>query len=273
MQSENKRSRTNPNHRVTPLAIRCAVALAITIFVAISGTRANAQFEPSTTPFFVDEAPRRFYASAGVGFDFSRGDYGDPVTTNSLAIPFSLMLELEPITFRLSLPYSVADGFEKNLSDGNGSEAGDVTTSFTYTYYPSAKALPVLDLTTKVKIPTANDKLGTGKTDVTLQLELSKSLGRLSGFGSFGYRFKEGFYRDIVLASLGAGFRVSRSFSMGVAYDYREASVRWSKDSHEISPNLSIRSGEHLRFGPYGVVGLSEPAPTWGLGANVTWIY
>lgn len=273
MQSENKRSRTNPNHRVIPLAIRCAAALLITIFVAISGTRANAQFEPSTTPFFVDEAPRRFYASAGVGFDFSRGDYGDPVTTNSLAIPFSLMLELEPITFRLSLPYSLADGFEKNLSDGNGSDAGDLTTSFTYTYYPSAKALPVLDLTTKVKIPTANDKLGTGKTDVTLQLELSKSLGRLSGFGSFGYRFKEGFYRDIVLASLGAGFRVSRSFSMGVAYDYREASVRWSKDYHEISPNLSIRSGEHLRFGPYGVVGLSEPAPTWGLGANVTWIY
>jgi hypothetical protein len=273
MQFEKIHSQISPYHRVTPVTIRCTVALAITVFVAISGARANAQSESSTMPFFVDEAPRRFYASAGVGFDFSRGDYGDPATTNALAIPFALMLELEPITFRLSLPYSVADGFENNLSDGNGSEAGDLTASLSYTYYPSAKALPILDLTTKVKFPTANDKLGTGKTDVTLQFELSKSLGSLSGFGSFGYRFKEGFYRDIVLASLGAGYRVSRSFSMGVAYDYRQASVRGAQDYHEISPNLSFRSGEHLRFGPYGVVGLSEPAPNWGLGANVTWIY
>jgi hypothetical protein len=273
MQSGKENPPTKHTHSFARLALRCAVALAITISIAIPSTHAIAEAEESASFFPDDEAPRHFYATVGLGLDFSRGDYGEPGMTNSLAIPFSLKLEYEPITMRISLPYSVIDGSESVFNGSNGRDNGDLTTSLTYTYYPSSALVPVVDLTTKIKFPTANNQLGTGKTDVTLQIELSKSLGDLSGFGSFGYRFKGGFYDDIVVASVGAGYRLTRASSMGVAYDYREASVFGAGDSHEISPYLSIRSGEHLRFGPYGIVGLSPSAADWGLGANISWNY
>jgi hypothetical protein len=73
------------------------------------------------------------------------------------------------------------------------------------------------------------------------------------------------------LAFTGVGVKITQSWSVGVAYDFRQASTRFSDDSHEISPYLSIRLNRHWQFTPYGVVGLSEGAPDWGLGSSVSY--
>jgi hypothetical protein len=235
---------------------------------------------------------RRFYAAAGMGFDFNRGDYGevdavgDSVETDTAQVNAFVRLEWDPFTLRVSVPFVLVDGSETFVPGDDGTPTedftpgtrrdyglGDLVTRLTYTWYPKDDRIPIVDLSTQVKIPTADDSkgLGTGKTDVTLQMELVKAFGPVSTFGGFGYRFKGGPLDDILLASAGLGLRFSRTVSAGIAYDWREASSSGVGDSHELAPYLSIRAGKHMRFGPYGVIGLSEAAPDWGVGSTVAY--
>ncbi len=242
--------------------------------------------EESMSAAAADEpARRRFYASVGVGFDFSQGDFGSKEPTNTLATPASLKLEWEPVALRVSIPFLLINGSDDVLGTtegptSNGGQVlgesyrygiGDVTTSLTYTYYPTRKWVPLVDLRVKVKIPTAAEDLGTRKTDTTLQFELTERFGVLSVFGGMGYRFKGGRYDDILLASTGVSVRIMKTLSAGLAFDWRQASIKGVDDAIELSPSLLIKLNKHARFGPYGVVGLSDGAPDWGIGAMSSW--
>ncbi|MEZ4331584.1 MAG: hypothetical protein R3F35_07505 [Myxococcota bacterium] len=230
---------------------------------------------------------RRFYASIGTGIEFVRGDYGDvdvngdKIYTNSLSAPVFARIEWEPITFRIRVPFLLVDGSDQIFGGNDGTETGatgaadrrmdyglgDVTTSLTYTYYPprSLPAIPTIDLGVRVKIPTAMDGLGTDTTDVTPQLELSKAIGRVSVFGGGGYRFRnDGRFDDTWLAFVGASLRIVESLSIGIGYDYRQASTGFTEDAHELSAYFAIRAGEHWRITPEGIYGLSDGAPDYG---------
>lgn len=227
---------------------------------------------------FEDDRDARLRATALLGVDYSQGDYGSATTSRSGALQAGAKLEYEPFTLRASVPLLVNDGVipDDAVGGSNGTEIGlgDVLVSAAYTWYPQSRILPVLDFITKVKIPTAseNDGLGTGKTDVTLQLELSRTVGVVSVFAGGGYRFKGGgAFRDVALATAGASARVSKGVSLGAAYEYREASTNAVSDSHEISPFVSVRLGDHTKLIPYGLVGLSNGAPDWGVGSTISY--
>ncbi len=233
---------------------------------------------------------RRFYATIGTGFDFNRGDYGErdaagkEVTTDTASIPFFAKLEWEPVTFRVSVPVLYIDGSDQISGDGVSGDGiagerksfgvGDVTTSLTYTYYPSREsALPIVDLTAKVKIHSATpDDMGSSGTDLTIGTELAKTFGLVSVFGGAHYRFKTGQnFDNIWLASVGASIKIAKWISLGGAYDFREASTPGSTNSHEVSPFVSLRLSDHVRLTPYGVAGLSDGAPDWGVGSSVSY--
>ena len=238
--------------------------------------------EPSAESDAEPAAPQRFFAAASLGFDFSHGDYGEPKSTDFLAISAALKLEYEPITFRVSVPFLYKDGVEDVIpgvgssgdSASTGEEAGigNMITSLAYTWYPTRDYVPIVDLITKVKIPTASKSrgLGTGRADVTLQMELTEVLGPVALFGGVGYRFKGGGrFDDVIVAGGGVGYRFARSFSAGVAYDFREAATSSASNVNEIVPYLSIRVGR-ARLGPYSVFGLTNGSPDWGVGTNLT---
>ena len=228
-----------------------------------------------------DDQARRFYASAGVGFDYSTGDYGDPEKSHFFAPSLFGKVEYEPITLKLSIPYVVVDGdlIVGEGGGGGGSTAtrdgiGDVVTTVIYSYFPDNEYLPtIIEPSVKLKIPTGSEKegLGTGKTDVSFGLELTQTLGSVTVFGSGAYRVKTGStYDNIWLASLGANVKIGDRASAGLAYDFRQASTNSVGDSHELIPMASFRVSEKLRFGPYAVIGLSTNAPDWGLGGMLT---
>lgn len=294
MNSQKTRNTLTPrcphfSQRLTQAGIIVALALSVLLPSTVAtASEGNGQTVAENSDADVSyKSERSFYASMGMGMDFSRGDYGTDSKTNSLAIPVSLKLEWEPITFRVSVPFVTINGSDGVIGGTDGPVSGggsllgtsvryglgDVVTGLTYSYYASQAWVPNLDISGKVKIPTAGDGLGTGKTDVTLQLELSKGLGRVSVFGSIGYRFKGGgVYDDILIAATGVGVRISTTVQVGLAYDWRESSVA-AGDSHEVSPYLSFRTSEHTRIGPYAVLGLSEQAPDWGVGSSFTYVF
>lgn len=271
------------------LAVAWIAAASVLGLAPATAAQSASQFTEQAAPATTGPQPeqRRFYASMGLGFDFSRGDYGAPDATNSLSVPVSLKLEWEPVALRISLPFLLINGSKGVLgatdgptpSSGGGTVLGqdfryglgDVATSLTYTYYPTQQWVPLVDLRVKVKIPTAASDLGTQKTDTTLQFDLTERFGPLSVFGGFGYRFKGGRYHDILLGSVGFSYRMIKTLSGSLAFDWRESSINGVDDSMELTPSLSIRINKHARFGPYGVIGFSDSSPDWGVGATSTW--
>ena len=223
------------------------------------------------------DAAAELELTAFTGLDFSRGDYGETFETDQLSGSVTLKAAFLPVTLRATLPYLFVDGADSVVGDDRAAPAnsrdrrhglGDVTTSLSYEALAPSEWLPTVELMGKVKLPTASesDRLGTGHTDLTLQLEVGRSIGPVHPFAAIAYRIKGGAPDDIWLASAGASAKVAENLSLGIAYDWRQASIAGIGDSSEISPFASLRLSKRLRWIPYAVLGLSENSPDWGLG-------
>lgn len=226
---------------------------------------------------------RHFRASTGVSY--ISGDYGQSEDTDILYVPLTVRADFEPMLFRLTIPYlrirgpgNVVGGTDGTVivdATPTGRETqeglGDIVASATYAYLPTGPA-PVVELTGKVKFPTADEDegLGTGEFDFTLQLDLFKTWQRFTPFGTLGYRFLgdgSGFdLDDVLFASVGTSIRVTSRLSAGLVYDWREASTGGVSDAHELVPFASFKFGERYRLNGYGIAGLSSGAADWGGG-------
>ncbi len=263
-----------------------ALLLAVPLLGALGPERARAEGIPDWL---------RGELSTSAGLDYSTGDYGDPEDTDIWYAPFTLaylfddaptpyrndQLELKVTVpyVRVSGPFPIdggrpADSADDGTGSGSGGGLGDILIRGTYIVFPPRREspLPALELSGRVKIPTAddNDNLGTGEPDYTIQLDAYRKVWRLVPFGTIGYRFAaqsgEFDLRDYLFASVGASARLASWLSAGLIYDWRDAASKNTRDSHEISPYASIRIRPDLSLNPYGVVGLSNGSPDYGLG-------
>jgi len=157
---------------------------------------------------------------------------------------------------------------------------GDLIMGVAYVFYPEASSsLPAVELSGKIKFGTASrDKgLGTGENDYTLQADISKAFGAFYPFAGVGYRFvgnpPGSDLRDKWLAYAGVSTRISSKLSLGVAYDWSQSTVRTRSDAHELSPFASFKLSRSFAIDPYGVIGLSDNSPDWGLGIQLRFIY
>ena len=223
------------------------------------------------------------------GLDFSRGDYGQEEKTDIWYLPLTLAYERGPWIAKVTVPLiqiegpgDVVGGTEGSVVIGGGAGErsrerglGDIVTSLSYVIYVPDSIWPLVELTGKVKFGTADeeDGLGTGENDYTAQLDLAKTIGRVTPFVTVGHRWigePSGVELDNVLfASAGLGLRLTRRLSVGAIYDFKEAASDASEDSRELVPYLSLRLSEHMKVGTYTVIGLSDSSPDLGLGFNV----
>lgn len=235
-----------------------------------------------------ESAPRRWKATTGL--DYSVGDYGDTEDTKILYIPAMLRYTDFPWTLKLTVPYlqidgpgDVVGGIDGGVVVGDttsvdtekNSGLGDVVASVVYSIDPWTDAAPVIDLTGKAKLPTADEdkNLGTGEADYTLQVDLSKSFGAWMPFVTLGYQFM-GSSDTLELdnrpyASVGSDYRVAKGTSLGAAYDWKQAATDTSDDSSEGSLYVNQKFDAGWSASLYTVAGFSDGSPAWGVGAQV----
>ena len=233
-----------------------------------------------------DEAtgsPRYFRVTASSGLDFSTGNFGTNTDTNLWYMPSSLKLEWDPFFIKVTVPYVIVDGDVVLIGGqpegvpglgGTRDGIGDVVLSGGYVYFPTSRFLPVIELSGRVKFATADEDkgLGTGEEDYTLRLDVSKQFGWLTPFGTIGYKFigdPPGVdFHDKVFASGGFSARLGDRVRVGVANDWAESAVAGRPDFREISPFASLRFGRNFSIDPYGLVGLTNTSPDWGMGVQ-----
>ncbi len=233
----------------------------------------------------------------GVGASFSTGDYGIGQDTDIWYVPLTASFETGRWNLGLTVPYISITGTgdvvggtgapvvtkKEKKKDPAGtadrttqSGLGDVVGSVGYALLSGNDGMPLVELTGKVKFPTASESqnLGTGEFDYTAQLDLSQTFGKVTPFATLGYRIMgdpEGVDLDnIFLVSVGAVYEFSDHLSAGLVLDYGQATTSNADDAVEMSPFVSWSLNDRLALDIYGLFGFSDGSPDSGGGFQLT---
>ncbi len=252
----------------------------------------------SPTPAAGEEgAPRWWHGdlTIGTGVDWSAGDYGRDEDTDIWYVPFTATYlfdhfplgsyEWDRFEVSLTVPYLHISGPGDFFLDGSGNELaetstdsglGDLVLRGTYLWFPRPGGrLPVVELSGRLKVPTANEDrdLGTGKTDFSLQLDLSQRFGIFTPFAGAGYRFvgtpSDSELRNSAFASVGSAMRLRPGLDVGLLYGWSEAATPDRNDSHELVSYLSFRPRPDVKLSPYAAMGLAGYTANYAFGLSI----
>lgn len=227
------------------------------------------------------------------GFDFSDGKYSDRINTKILYLPLSLKYVTGPWTMRATTGYVSIEGPGTIIPGSNGpviptrrptddtlqsrktDGIGDISLGLSYAVESLYDDDIFIDFTGRVKIPTADaDKgLGTGKADFTLQIDAARLIGDFMPFATLGYRImgKSDLFQlqNSWFASIGAAYYFTSVTSFGLSYDYRKSTSLNAEDPREIMAYLDMQVTEKWGINLYGIAGLSESSPDYGIGLQL----
>lgn len=218
------------------------------------------------------------------GADYSSGDYGDPVETDILYLPLSGSYQYGPWTTTVTAAWLQIDGPGTVIGGGDGgvvvrgnaqssseSGFGDIWGGLSYELQSFPPELGYLDLSAKVKLPTADEdkNLGTGEVDYTMQADYAYSMGRLTPLLTLAYKVKGDSGRlrlnDVWYLSAGADWRMSDLTHIGATIDFQESATD-TDDALELFTYVSYTLSDDWKISPYVYIGFSDGSPDQGLG-------
>lgn len=220
--------------------------------------------------------------SLSTGLDYSVGDYGDTQDTETWFFPLNLKYRSGRYTFKLGTSHIWVKGPQSVTPEGDPlpgggmrrvvDGSGDITTSLIASVLKEDDATFDLDLAGKIKFGTADASkaLGTGENDYSLQASLYKTLGSWGPYLDLGYRWKGDpigvNYRNVWFGTMGASYRLNRSWSIGADYSWRDKQTATSSQMSEATVYANYKIDEHNKLNVYGVTGFSDASPDWGIG-------
>lgn len=222
------------------------------------------------------------------GLDYSSGDYGDPVDTEIWYAPLTFKYDSLPWIFKVTIPYlrirgpgTVVGGGDVigggGLSRTTEEGLGDVVASVTYALPKLGKAWPWIDVTGKLKLPTADEdkRLGTGKTDVTIKLDAFNVYGRWTPLATVGRKFRGGTdtlrLNDTWFASAGLMRKFTKHFTAGLIGDFKEPSSQSSTDVQELMLFSTVKLDPNWSLNAYAVQGFTQSSVDLGLGLQLSY--
>ena len=224
----------------------------------------------------------RIFLEYSAGLDYSRGDYGLARNSSLIYLPLGLTVDFDYWRFNVLVPVLYANGVTGAQPFGGGgmppaivsdhnAGLGEIVTSGSYLIAPPNESLPWLELTAQILWPTrTNENLGTGGFGFTTQLDLFQQFGRITPFARVGRNYYlVGSLGDRFYTSVGVSVEITEGTSVGIAYDWLGSTSQDLTDGQEIVPYLSFAASEHWTFGPYGVIGLTQGSPDFGVGLSI----
>lgn len=219
----------------------------------------------------------------GAGLHYSSGDYGTGSDTDITTLALTGRYEAGPWVYRASVPYlevtgdnAVIPGVGRARRNAGGrkteSGLGDIVLSAAYAaYYDRASTLGV-DLTGKLKLPTADETrgLGTGEADAIFLADAYRGFDRWTGFGGVGYHIlgdAPGQPLDNVWsANAGASYRIDPRDSWGVSFDARQRVAPGAAPQRELMGFFQRKLDALWKAQAYALIGLADGSPDWGFG-------
>jgi hypothetical protein len=157
---------------------------------------------------------------------------------------------------------------------------GDIVAAITYNLLNGGDAGFVIDLTGRIKFPTANESkgLGSGKTDYAAQINVDKNFtGGVYLSAGLGYRVlgePSGItYDNVTYGSLGGGYNFTKDTSVGVSYDWATAAVDGATSPQEMSVYASHFINDNYKISGVIYAGLSDASPDVGGGLTLNYYF
>jgi hypothetical protein len=231
--------------------------------------------------------------SVATGFDSTSGNYGASSNTTILTIPVIGKYEIDSWLFKLTVPYlqvTTVSGVIPGIGMGGIKKAGstvattqsglgDVVAASTYYAIEGDDVSPGLDLTAKVKLPTAdkNAGLGTGETDYAIQADVYQNMAKVTVSASLGRKFLGSSsalpLNDIFYGSVGASYRASDKVNVGVNLDAAQASSANGVNQLELTANISRKIDKTKKIQAYVLKGFTDASPDTGFGVLFTFAF
>lgn len=157
---------------------------------------------------------------------------------------------------------------------------GDIVAAITYNLVNGGDTGFVVDLTGRIKFPTADESksLGSGKTDYAAQVNVDKNFaGGTYLSAGLGYRVLGApsgvTYDNVTYGSFGGGYRFSKDTSAGVSYDWATAVVDGATRPQEVSIYASHYINDNYKFSGVIYAGLSDASPDVGGGLTLNYYF
>ncbi len=234
---------------------------------------------------FVNLAYAKNPWALSIGTYSLEGEYGKGTDTAIHMIPVSLAYKYNQWQYQLSTGYLWLDGDQGVITEGSQEnrasvkEAGlaDSTLSVKYRFKKLPSYPLYLNLSARIKFPTADHKkkLGTGKRDLEFRLGAYWGFDGWWGVTELGYKSRKeprntelNSTSQLVVGGLGA---IDNLNTIGVSAKFREPSQPKKDRVREVTSFLShkINSQNNITF--LATKGFSDASPDWGLGAQ--WRY
>lgn len=221
-------------------------------------------------------------------YNYSIGDYGQAKDTKITYVPVTAKVKRDYWTAKLTVPYiriegpGVVVGGEDTAVTGAaqpvGTEdgLGDILTSLSYAH-PLGTQGTFGDITGKIKFPTADEdrNLGTGEFDYTLQLGVTQMIGDAFLTGSAGRKFNGSSARfnldDVWKTSAGAGYKFTPELTVGVNYDWREASTRTGANYSHAIGFATYKITDNWETQAYAGTGFTDASPNFSTGLQISY--
>jgi len=227
--------------------------------------------------------------SLSLGGEYSTGDYGTAQKTRIWKFPVSFKYESDQFSLGVTAPLVNVDGPGTVIPSGMGSGGGMRTTPFSpgdrsefgigdvlltgsFRLSPESPRAPRVDLVGKLKLGTGDrdDHLGTGEDEIAIQVDLEKTTGGTTLFGSLGYRMPDDppgvNFRNVLYGSVGVGFNISDQTTMGLALNYQDNMLPGTEEPSDLTFFIRNKLNNSQRMTVYVSRGLSDGSPDWAIG-------
>jgi hypothetical protein len=231
--------------------------------------------------FPLPAASSEFRWQTGVSLTYLNGDYGTDETTKMLYLPFTVRRYFERSDLSATIPYLsvkttgaqvIIAGQAQTVGEGTDtpvreSGLGDIVLKWNYYLTEQSGPWPYLDVTVKLKVPTADEEkgLGTGEFDLGVGLDASyrfKVVHLL--LADIAYAFvgePEGAeYRNQLVFDVGYGYQVTEKMMLSAYYEFRNSLIETNPNPQSLMLYGSYRLRPDLRMDMTLDLGLSDGA-------------
>ncbi len=277
-----------PNHlRSLQLLPLLAPALAFAQDAAPTGSSADSEPNPSVAQ--VEPADNSANTlSATATYVYLTGDYG--LATDTDVFAGILALEHDAARWRVRGDVSVLTIDGPSTVGTGGATAGarpstDRTTGLGDTNleatwkFMEPEAARQIDLTGRVKLPTADESrgLGTGEFDYYVQVDVSQRINTLVVFGNLGWQFLGDSARyqldDGPYATVGLAGPLGDALTAGAGLNWRSDTGGGADDALDSFVFVSRDLDEQWRAVLIGIVGFTDASPDLGAGLSLAYTF
>jgi len=228
----------------------------------------------ASVPFLKIEGPADAVGSTGAGGAGGGGGGGGGGATGGLG---GIVPGLPGSGSSSSPSSNLVNSSAPNRAVSNSeSGLGDILVGATRMLGPVLGPVQV-DLTARVKIPTADDDkgLGTGEMDYYAQADFYQVGERFIPFATLGYRVMTDSDRyeleNGAYASVGSAYRINDSTRIGASLDWRQRIVDNGDDATEVSAFVAHDFNARWNMIFYALAGMTDASADFGAGGSVTY--